>query len=143
MAQYARPDSDISATNWTGSYTAIDEVTPSDTDYITGSQAANGTWEGGLSDVNTPATTSVTVRYRVRKEPSGGFQRGVTVALYQGTTLIGSHSTSDLTDTWSQYSGTIDASSVTDWTALRVRLTSTGQTGNPKIERAIGLFLLG
>jgi hypothetical protein len=137
--QFARPDSDVSFSNWTGSYTAIDEETASDSDYITGTDDANGTAEVGLSDVTDPAVgTGHTFRFRARKEASGGHTRGVTVGLYDGATLIGSYAVTDLPATFTAYSYTLseaEANNITDYSDLRLRFTSTGTTSTPAPNR--------
>ena len=140
MTQHARPDSDESASNWTGSYTAIDEETPGDADYIEGSEYANGTCEKGLSNVTDPASsTGHTIKFRARQSAAPGFQRYLDVSLVQGTSVIASHSTVTLSGSaWVDYSYTLssgEADSITDYTDLRLRFTSTGDTGTPAPNR--------
>ncbi len=136
MTQYARPDSDISATNWTGAYTAIDEETPNDSDYITGSDSANGTDEVGLSNVTDPASSADhVIKFRARQSGTPGHQRYLDVSLVQGSTVIASHATVTLDgSTWTDYSKTLssaEADAITDYTDLRLHITSSGDVGTP------------
>jgi hypothetical protein len=138
MTQYARPNGDVSATNWTDSYTAIDEVSPSDTDYIIGSNSANGTFICTLNSISEPATKNAcTIKFRARKSASGGHDRQVSVQVFEGTTARGTAVASgNLSETWTEYSSTsIDLSAVTDWGALRFNIVSAGTTGTPAGDR--------
>jgi hypothetical protein len=90
MSQYARPDSDIALNSWTYStgstlYECIDEVTPSDTDYIQRAGGGSSTCEMGLSTVTDP-TSSINHTMRLRGYDGGGST--ITVNLYCGATLI-------------------------------------------------------
>lgn len=139
MTQYARPNSDLGQTNWSGSYTTIDDA-PSynDSDYITGLNTANGTSLHGLSAISEPDSTKiVTIRFRACKSASAGFDRQVTAQVYEGATARGSSVNSgDLTDAFVEYnSSSIDLSAVTDWSALRILFTSTGDVGTPAPNR--------
>ena len=135
MAQFARPDSDISSSiYWSGSYTLIDEVTPDDGDYLTGAENGNGTSEKGLSDLADPISDADhTVRFRAWQENSTRI-RGLTVTLVQGSTTIAAYSTGDLpkgTPTAFEFTLTgAQADSITDYTNLRLRFTSTGDTAS-------------
>ena len=140
MTQYARPDSDISATNWTGAYTAIDEETPNDSDYITGSSSANGTDEVGLSNVTDPASSANhVIKFRARQSGTPGHQRYLTLVLCQGSTGIAITPTATLDgSTWTDYSYTLssaEADALTDYTDLRLRIISSGDVGAPSGSR--------
>jgi hypothetical protein len=133
MAQFARPDSDISSSiRWSGSYTLIDEVTPDDGDYLTCSNSANATCEKGLSDLADPISDADhTVRFRAWQSNNTNI-RGLTVTLVQGSTTIAAYSTGDLpkgTPTAFEFTLTSgQADSITDYTDIRLRFTSTGNT---------------
>lgn len=92
MAQFARPNSDITTTSWTPStgttiYQCIDESTASDTDYGTGTGTASELIVG-LSSVLDPGSSSGhIVRLRAMSTGSGAGEKW-TVELYQGTSLI-------------------------------------------------------
>tara|TARA_R100001129_G_scaffold22925_1_gene14533 strand:- start:55951 stop:56520 length:570 start_codon:yes stop_codon:yes gene_type:complete len=100
MAQFARPDSDISVTayggyGWrasTGSsdplYPTIDEVVADDTDYARfrggDSEAGYSYYKLGLSDIDEPSDKStLSIRIRVQNTSDYGDLR-----LYEGSTLI-------------------------------------------------------
>jgi len=130
VSQFLRPDSNVTQTNFTGGYTAIDESSPSDADKAY-ANAENTTCvlEVGLSNPSgTPGVGTATARYRYAKtdlsgvENLSGFIPTLTVGIYQGATLITSQSAPDpaamATQTW-----TPDLSGVTDWTNVRARFT--------------------
>lgn len=135
MAQFARPDSDISTGSWTGSYTAIDEVTASDADFITSDDNTSpDTFECGLSNVTDPvSSTGHIVRWRWRKEATGGHTINPVVRLMQGATTIASKTvaafdTATFTDDSFTLSGA-EADSITDYTDLRLQFERAGDTG--------------
>jgi len=137
MTQYLRPDSDGTFTNWTGSYTSIDEESPSDADYIVGANNANGTAIVGLGNpAATPTTKTCTIRYRARKSAAAGHARQVSIQAYEGTTARGTAiSSGDLSETWTEYSGSVDLTAVTDWNHLNFYIVSTGTVGTPSGSR--------
>jgi len=126
--QYARPDSDISTGSWTTAplWQKIDEVTPNDADYIQTAATASSTAKVGLSNVTDPQSSSGhIVRFRARQYNFG--YNNMTVALYQGDTLIRSYTTPALTTSWTAYSFTLtaaEADSITDYTDLRLWFTA-------------------
>lgn len=135
MAQYARPDSDIAAGNWTpnsGStlYTQIDEVSASDSDFIQASSTET-TATIGLSNVSDPGVSSGhVVRYRAQKTttPSGS----LTVRLFQGSTEI-ANQTPTLTTSWVLYTFTLSdaqANSITDYSDLRLQFTGSSNNAS-------------
>lgn len=141
MAQIARPDSDVSSSiYWSGSYTLIDEVTPDDGDYLTCGNNGNGTTEKGLSNVGDPGSSADhIVRFRAWQSQNTK-QRGLTVTLVQGSTVIATYATGDLIrNSPTAYSFTLtgdEADSITDYSDLRLRFTSTGDVGTPTYQRA-------
>ena len=139
MTQYARPDSEISKTNWSNAYTDIDEVTPNDGDYLLGADDFNGTVEVGLSNVNDPESDADhIVKYRIWDEGQS-FSRGIETRLVQGTTVLATWTDTELDHTVEQKEHTLssgEADSITDYTDLRLRFTSTGDTGTPAPNRS-------
>lgn len=142
MGQYARPSADVTAGSWTSAtgsasnlFAAIDEESPDDADYVQCAAATNDAYEVRLSAVLAPLINRGHVlRYRMSKGTLGGNQRGVTVELRQGTTVIASNSHPDLTTLW--IPGAIlltpeQAATITDYTDLRVRFIATGSTSGP------------
>jgi hypothetical protein len=142
MTQYLRPDSDISLSNWTGSYASIDETSYSDGDYITGSGSGNGTAEFGLSNINEPsANTGHTIRFRAWQQNNSN-QRTLSVYLYQGATLISSYSGNPITlskvgaQAYNWTISTGEADNITDYDDLRLYFTSGGAVGAPAKNRS-------
>lgn len=137
MAQFARPDADVTVTNWQeddGTTDAlwgrIDEASASDTDYVK-SPTPPGTneYEAGLSDVTDPiASTGHIMRWRRRKQPAtGSAQINLTVRLMQTTTQIVSRSDTDLPGSFTDTSYTLsagEADSITDYNALRLEFVA-------------------
>jgi hypothetical protein len=136
MAQYARPDSDVAAGNWTTAplYASLDETTPSDTDYIVCPiSQTNTVCELGLSNVTDPASSSGhVVNFRAKKT---GAVAALIVMLFQGGTQIATYSPT-ITTSYAAYSYTLsgaEADAITDYTNLRIKLD--GTTGStPTIE---------
>lgn len=129
-----RPISDIT-TGWStlvGAATrwqAIDEVTNDVADYIQGTNAQ--VYECKLGPAAAPASNvggSVVV-WSIAG--GGGAAEKLTVALYQGTTLIATpiNGVNISRNNWFEYSGaltTTHLNAITDWTDLRLRMTVTG-----------------
>jgi hypothetical protein len=145
MAQFLRPDGTISASSITGTYTAIDEATASDADFVYSANNADTTYEVSVSNPSgTPASGNVTIRYRIARTNAGtvdgaGSVSSVVASLVEGTTVLGSDSSRTATGTWTQYSFTVATSAVTDWTNLRIRFVITGGGGNPSNRRGVGI----
>lgn len=149
MTQYSRPDGDITRTGvGGGTYADIDEVSPSDSDFIYGAENTAVTFECSLSDPNTPSVdTDHVIRYRVVKlndtTPDGaGNAVYVTAYLYQGTTLIATDAQRTLTGTWTQYDWAVPSASIaniTDYSDLRLRFYSPASGGSASTRRAMGL----
>lgn len=130
MAQFARPSLDIT-TGWatTPLWSKIDEVTPDDGDYITGT-GPSVTAEVKLSAVTDPLDdTNHAWSFRTNSAGSGGPER-LNVDLYQGTTLIEQLILNQaLTRSWALWQGTlVNAANITDYSDLRFRLV-TGANG--------------
>jgi len=129
--QYARPSSDISNNGeWTNSsgpssYLLLDEVSPSDADYIQTTASPTGPLIVlGLSAVTDPVSSADhTFSFRaVNDSPDDT----IVVSLYQGATLIASK-TQILTASFATYTYTLsgaEADAITDYSDLRVQILS-------------------
>lgn len=144
MAQFARPDGNITQTNFTNGFANIDEVTASDADFAYGANNTVAVLEVSLGNVTDPASSSGhTFRYRVAKTNAGVVDGGgnavtVTAELYQGTTLIAADTAKTVTGTWTQYALTLtggQADSITDYNDLRLRFTTSASGGSPASRR--------
>jgi hypothetical protein len=102
MPQFARPTTDTTRDNWftaadgtTNIFQEIDESIASDADYIkTQLTPTNDVFVTKLSAVADPVSSANhTVRYRYRKESTGGEQINLTVELRQGYTNEGAPGT--------------------------------------------------
>lgn len=130
MAQFLRPDSNITQTNFTNGFAEIDESAASDADFAWGANNASCVLEVGLSNPSgTPAAGTSTVRYRVAKVSAGtlngtGATINITCHVYEGASLVASDSARTVTGTWTTYSFTPDMSGVSNWNDLRLRFTS-------------------
>lgn len=124
MTQYARPDADIT-TQWTTTplWSKIDEVSADDADFIQDSTSGHVA-EVSLSNVSDPGVSSGhVVRYRKRT----GTSPNVTLALYQGATLIASTTDTTTAGSFGDASFTLsgaEADAITDYTDLRLRFTN-------------------
>jgi len=150
--QYARPDGFVLANGtWSGTYAAINETVgdaTADPTFVaspTGPTAAN-VYEVTLSDVDTPvAMTGVVVRYRYAKSAdSSGQTIKLSVQLRQGTRVVASKEHLNIpgvtTAGWQAGSFTLtqtEATSITDWTDLRLRIDPT-TTANGQARQAQG-----
>jgi hypothetical protein len=142
MAQFLRPDSNVTQTSFTGGFAAIDEATASDADFAYGDNNTAAVLEVGLSNpaaTPDPAGTS-TVRYRIARTNAGtvngaGNAVNVTPEVYQGPTLIQAGTAQTATGTWAQYTFTFTHGSITDWTNVRLRFTTTASGGSPANRR--------
>lgn len=144
MAQFARPDSDVTNTAFTGGFADIDEITASDADRAFSTDGSDCELEVGLSNVSDPSTdTGHIFRYRVAKTddgvPSGtGNAKTLIARLMQGTTAIATDTERTLTGSYTTYSRTLssgEAAAITDYTDLRLEFTSLGGGGNPTNRR--------
>lgn len=139
MAQFARPDSNVTTTGFTGGFEDINETSASDSDFAYTADNTTGQLEVGLTNVaDTPALdTGHIVRYRLAKADTGvppsttGNTQNMTVSLYQGGTLIRSDVERTVGD-WTTYSFTLtttEAGNITDYTDLRIRVDSPASGG--------------
>lgn len=129
--QYAYPVSDVTDGAWTTQsggtdlYTAIDETTADDADYIQ-SDAAAGTSSckvrlGAVTDPASSAGHSLT--YRIAKDPADGAQINMTVRIKQSTTVIAEQTHTNISSTYTEYTLTLsgaEADSITDYSILDV-----------------------
>jgi hypothetical protein len=143
MAQYARPIADVVINSWTTQtgaasdlFAMLDEDAADETDFVQSSLTVNDAYECRLSAA--PAALidrGHVLRYRCRKNQAAGNQRGVTVELRQGATVIATNTHADLTALWQPDNAFLptpaQAALITDYADLRVRFTATGSTGGP------------
>jgi len=144
MAQLLRPDGDVTTSSWSGSYTAIDEVSADDADYGYSANGSAATFEFSLGNPSTPISGTCTFRYRIAQTNSGAVDGTGTasvcrLALFEGGTQIAIDSDRTSTGTWTQYSFTFAASAVTDWTDVRGRFTADSHGGSPGNRRGSAL----
>jgi hypothetical protein len=134
MAQYARPGSDITTTNWTRSsgtaayYTYIDETSYDDADYVQ-TQTQDSGLEVKLGSATDPASGSGhVVRFRTYVAGSGGGEKH-TVLLLQGSTTIATLvNAAGVARGYVDFSitlSTAQADAITDYSDLRLRFTPT------------------
>ena len=138
MAQYAVPTGDISDGTWVTDGGGSDlsaqvdngiiNGTPNDTTYIT----ENGSFFpsdcdlalSGLSDPSDHNDHVLRIRARHDGGPDSSFYT-LAYNLYQGASLIAGFSAGGLSTTWTTFSGTLstsEASNISDYAALNVRL---------------------
>ncbi len=139
MPTFVRPDGDQTVNNWTSTplFEKIDEVTPSDTDFVQSeNDPANDIMEVTLENQTDPASsTGHIVRYRYQKGQSGGGAPGtinLIIGLYQGTTLIASTTHSNIATGFVAGSFTLtggEADNITDYNDLRVRIDADKSAG--------------
>lgn len=145
MTQYARPSSDIT-TGWTTTplWSKIDEVTPSDADFITGT-GPSVTAEVLLSAVSDPLSSSGhTWNVRLKATGSSGAER-VSLYLYQGATLIATliSNASVGRSAFVHSSGTLsgaEADSISDYSDLRFRLVTGNNGASETIQCSFSVF---
>lgn len=143
MAQFARPDSDVTNTGTNG-FGAIDEITPSDADFWWGDNNTAEELEVGLSNVTDPTISSGHIfRYRIAKTNAGtvdgtGNAVTVTARLMQGTTEIAADTAKTADGTWTEYSLTLtggQTDAITDYTDLRLEFVTSASGGSPANRR--------
>lgn len=138
MAQFARPDSDVSVGAWTTDaggttnlFQSIDESSASESDYIRSELApSSSVYECGLSNLVDPLSSAGhVVRYRYQKDAAGGATINLVVQLRQGaSTVIASATHNGISETITAGSFTLssgEADSITDYTDLRIRFSAT------------------
>jgi len=151
MAQFLRPNSDITTTGFNTStgatfYTLLDEATRSDADCAYASNNTTATLEVGLSDPPvSPDTGTCTLRFTWAKTNNGsldgaGSNPPFSISVYEGAVLIASVSNATLTysGSWQESSLTFSTTLVTDFTNLRVRYEVSATGGNPSARRGMG-----
>lgn len=150
MAQFARPDSIITAGSWTGAATDIDESVASDADFIFSPNNPNNTVEIGLSNVSDPSSSSGHVlRVRLTQgdadgstPDAGGTATTYRIQLFQGITALTDSGTVTSPGTWTTIAYTLtgtEADAITDYTDLRVQITATGGSGSPANRRNVAV----
>lgn len=135
MAQFGRPEADITA--WaSGTFADIDETSANDADYVSSDTAPNNDpYVVRLSDMEDPVSSSGhIIRYRYRKNASGGAQIDLTVQLRQGYTNEGSPGTlikewthTNISETWTSQAQTLggsEADAISDYTSLFLRFVA-------------------
>ncbi len=137
MAQFARPDSDISTGGWepqgssaeTTLWESLDEVTSDDgVTYIEALDGENITCEVGLSDITDPVSSADhIIRFRIQGTGSGGPER-CDFFLFDGTSQIASIVNSTNRGSWATFTYTLstaEADNIGDYTDLRFKFQST------------------
>ncbi len=144
MAQFLRPDSNLTQSNFTNGFAEIDETTPVDTDFAYSAINTTAVLQVTLSNASTPGSGTTTIRYRIARTNGAvvdgtGSDSTVTVELRQGATTIATDTTRSTTGTWTTFTWTPDVSAVTDWTDLRLYVTVVGGSGSPANRRGAGI----
>jgi len=150
MAQFARPDSDITTTNWTGGFANIDEASFSDADFAwSANNTGTSPLEVGLSNISDPfSSTGHIIRCRFAKTNSGVLDGGGStvngiVELFQGATLIRSHTEIvALTGGFQSIAVTLtatEANAITNYNDLRLVFRYTGGGGSPATRRGMAV----
>lgn len=144
MAQFARPDGNVTQTSFTNGFAEIDEASPSDADFAYGANNTAAELEVSLGNATDPAlSTGHTFRYRVAKTNAGTVDGGgnsvtVTARLMQGTTQIATDTAKTATGTWTQYALTLsgsEADAITNYTDLRLEFVTSASGGSPANRR--------
>ena len=141
MAQFGRPDGDISTGGWTPTplNAEIDETVADDgtTEILSADDPVSDTSEVSLSTVTDPAlSTGHILRFRHQHTTTGGGSAPAMTlvgSLYQGTTLIAESSVAPAKGVWGTEALTLsgaEADAITDYTDLRVRLVANKTGGN-------------
>jgi len=131
---------------WKGTFSNINETTPDDSDFV-GSHAipmegtTTATAEYGLDDLTDP-TSSVghVMRYRYKKDFSGGVTIALRVRLMDGSTARATRTHSNIAASWKQRESVLtaaEANAISDYTDLRLEFrfiaTGTGSTRKGRI----------
>ena len=143
--QYARPDGYATSDGtWSGTFAAMDEVAPSDTDFLASPSGPSvaSYYEVTLSDALPPSDPAgIVLRYRYAKSgDNGGRITNLTVELRQGGAIIASQSHAAIAGAsgsgWQQGILALTAAqaeAITDYTDLRLRFDpSTTGGGAPR-----------
>lgn len=122
-----KPTADISAGSWVATpggsiYSVLDEVSYSDTDYISTSSSTSA--EISFPYIYPPnSKEDHIIKFRAKQETTS---LNLSVELYQGSTLI-SFFIPTLTTSYQEFSWTlseVDAASITDYSNLRIRFVT-------------------
>lgn len=144
MAQFGRPSTDTTREAWvdeiggtTTIYDGIDEVSPSDADYIESAAApTNDVYATKLTTLEDPvSSTGHTVRYRYQKDASGGAQIDLTIELREGYVSEGTPGTlratvatlTNISNGWTTGTYNLsagEADAITDYDALWLRFVA-------------------
>jgi len=135
MAQYARPISpDISTGGWTVTplWEKIDEITPSDLDYITSiKNPIADTFEVTLSSVTDPGILlGHVIRVRAIDDKANGI---LDFYLYEGANLRASRTGIALSTSWTTYDYTLtigEADNIGNYSNLSLRVVASGTANN-------------
>lgn len=147
MAQFARPDSTVTAGGWGALggpatlWECIDETASSDTDYcrrFSSGSFSSDRMEVGLSDVTDPVSSSGhIVRYRLSKSTTGGQAISWVIELRQGAAVIATWSHADslfgsnaIQDFAQTLSGA-QADAITNYADLRFSCAAAGTSATP------------
>ncbi len=140
-AQFVRPSGDGTLNGWTDDgggttniYTTIDEVSPSDADYIEALNGTNATVDFTTTTVTDPVSSSGHIlRFRIQGTGSGGPER-CELQLWQGdasqiaTTGVQASRAAWDTKTYT-LDGATEADAITDYTTLKFRVISSNLGG--------------
>lgn len=141
MAQFLRPDSNVTQTAFTGGFADIDEASFSDADFAYSTDKLAGVLEVGLTnpavEPGPPGAGTCTVRFRWAKVDggvypgTGGSDPTATMEVYEGTTQIAAGpAAATPPDAWAEVSYTFDSTLVTDWTNVRLRYSVSATGGS-------------
>lgn len=157
MAQFLRPESDVTnPAQITNDYTAIDESSASDTDYIYSDNNTDPTYECQLTTtgITDPGVgTGHIVRWRDAQADSdagtvapssGGSASSYSAYLYEGATLratlVSGQTTSESSFAARSYTlSEAEANAISSYTNLRVRFDITGGGGSPTNRRGAAI----
>lgn len=156
MTQFARPSSDTTVGDWTTAplWSKIDDTAndaTADSDFISSPTNPNGTVTTiKLSSITDPqSSTGHVMRWRYSQDSAGGTAVTIAVELWQtgGAAAIAATTVTTTGTAWTVGTltlSTAQADSITDYTALELRVDATGGGGSPSNRRAgrISMFWL-
>src|SRR5688500_11324317 len=141
MAQFIRPNSDITVGTWfpTPLYGQISETVRDDASYISVGSGSNSICTIGLTTGLPPQAGTKTLRYAYAKDLSGGNDRNLIVRFKKGATVLHTFTHNLITEVWTQQAQTITgAIAGAEWATLSVEFEVTGTTGgNPGVRRDV------
>lgn len=138
MAQFSRPDRDITLGTWfpTPLYGQISESVRDDTSYISCGVSSNSICDIGLSQPNTPQAGTKTLRYAYAKSAAAGNDRNLIVRFKKGATVLHTFTHNLITEVWTQQAQSITgAIAGAEWATISVEFESTGTTGGQQTGR--------